>query len=328
MKKNGFLIVGIALLVGIFIGQHLNSFDGIDHATLSGGASNKGGADPNINRDGSMVSNEGNHVVSEMPDRNFHDKPVHFKANIHGVSRKDNWVKKHEQAFVQNLKDLGVAEEEIGKLTGRRANLVELANAEKVFRQEMQKERLIFLGELKKNISPEMYEIFEETERVKGSDREFIKMAESGNPVETYLSREKELDLKVMLADHDMLTTESWDGPLDPLPNPLVGKVAVREHMVQSMQRLEGNLPILVSSMIEAGFENETIDSVRAYYESEIAALDRGYASLLDENQISVTERVEKFNQLIAPQIQQNSRQNETARRVQEQFDTVVQGKP
>jgi hypothetical protein len=318
MKKSNYIWNLVTLLLGILIGTQI-----------------KVGHDENVKMEEKgrtqtknpyKIQKIGN--SNEQSEKEYEEvintKAVYSNANSHGVSRKNRWVQKNEKEYVQNLIDLGVPQEKISKLIGQRANLVELANADKVFRQEMQKERLMFLHEIKQSMTPEMYDIFEETELIRGSEREFVKMAESGNPVSTYLTVEDESNLQFMLVENDMLTTESWDGPLDPLPNPLVGKEAVREHMFEYMNRLENNLPILIDKMMEASFETETIESVKLYYEGEINALDRGYLSLLDENQLPIAERVERFNKLIEPQLQRQSRQKETEQRVKSSFDTII----
>jgi hypothetical protein len=199
-----------------------------------------------------------------------------------------------------------------------------MAGVDLVFRQEMQKERLLFLRNLKETITPEMYEIFSQSEKIKGSVREYTKMEENGFTVSQYLDRDGEVKLHQMLYQHDMHTTDAWDGPLDPLPNPLVGKLAVREHMVQRLNRLQNGLPNLVNSMLESDYQSEVIDTVRQYYENEIAALNRGYISLLDENQLTVYERVERFNKAIEPQMQRIQRQKETGKRVVNSFERIT----
>jgi hypothetical protein len=245
-------------------------------------------------------------------------------ANSVGTSRKSDWVQRSEKEFVKDLRDYGVPDSEIAKFTGHRAKLAEMAGVDLVFRQEMQKERLLFLRNLKETITPEMYEIFSQSEKIKGSVREYTKMEENGFTVSQYLDRDGEVKLHQMLYQHDMHTTDAWDGPLDPLPNPLFGKLAVREHMVQRLNRLQNGLPNLVNSMLESDYQSEVIDTVRQYYENEIAALNRGYISLLDENQLTVYERVERVNKAIEPQMQQIQRQKETGKRVVNSFERIT----
>lgn len=326
MKNGKYYTITISVLIGFLLGSNYRSKNAFDITHVSSTPELRKRPIQTSAQNASNIYAHQN-TTTENYEELINTKTTYSRANSHGLARKDRWVEKNEKEYQQNLIDLGVPKEKISEIIGRRANLVELANVDKVFRQEMQKERLLYLQELKKSMTPEMYDIYEETEQIKGSEREIVKMEENGNTITAHLTPETQLKLKRMLVGQDMLTTESWDGPLDPLPNPLVGKVAVREHMYQNLVRLENNLPILISSMVEAGFENETIESVKRYYENEISALDRGYLSLLDENEISAKERLEKFNKQIEPHLQNLARQKETGQRVVNSFQNILSNK-
>ena len=233
----------------------------------------------------SIFHNTYNPIENNEPNDLIKENTLFSIANSFGVGRKNSWVQNAEQQYTDALIEFGVSEEKLPELIGHRAKLVEYAGIDQIIRQEMQKERFMFLEKIKDSLTPEMYELFVDYERIRGGEREFVKMSESGYPGVDKLDSQDKANLMLMLVDNGMLTTESWDGPLDPLPNPLVGTQAVTERMQQEFGRIEGNLPQVIELMKVNGFDHKLIDDVKSYYEYTLGTLANGYSTLIEREQ-------------------------------------------
>lgn len=245
-------------------------------------------------------------------------------AEEHADSRADFWAEKYAGEYESRLKLLGVDTDQIPRILEHRIQLVELSSLDKVIRQRMQSERMKHLEMVESNMTPEAFADYKEGEKIKGGDREFTRMAESGHRGFEALNSEEQLMLKSLMVDHDLLTTEAWDGPLDPLPNPLVGVERVSKHKLSRMERISNNLPGLLSELRNLGFDELATRDVEDYYRQVLIGMENGYKRLTTPDNRSLREIINEMKQRVFEANQKAKHEQATSERIQNQFKAVT----
>ena len=246
------------------------------------------------------------------------------QANDHADSRSNYWAENLSGDYANKLTELGIPEEVIPEILEHRLQLVELSSIDKVFRQRMQSERFKHLEKIKNNTTPAQYEAFVEYERLKAPERELKKMSQNGFPSVASLNQEDSVILKTVLADNDILTTEGWDGPLDPLPNPLVGVERVAKNKLSRLDRLSNNLPNLINDLKNIGFDEHVVNDVNAYYNNQIIGIQNGYNNLIKNAEKTPEELMAEIKEQSYNYIQETRQQKKVSNRVQSQFESVT----
>jgi hypothetical protein len=244
-------------------------------------------------------------------------------AEQHATKRVKTWESQHSEHYAVKLLEIGIDEKLIPGIIEKRKQLVEFSASDKVLRQLMQKERFKYLKEIEINTTPEQYAEYLEYEKLKPAVRELENMDEEGIYITGGLQPEEVKTLQKWMVKYGLLTNQPWDGPLDPLPNPLVGTERVVENIINRHANMKDNLPQILEDMTENGFSNIAVENMKEYFVNKMNGLQRSYDHITNEHKLTEEEMYEQAMHEMLELQTIKIHQDGVSQRLQQQFDQI-----
>jgi len=139
----------------------------------------------------------------------------------------------------------------------------------KVARLEYDRDMRALLGEMKY----QQYRAYEELKPYRREAEGVQQRTAAGG----FLMDEAQERLVVgLLSKAGLQTLESWDGPYDPLPRPLVGTEAILEDKARLLERIRDGLAAITASDAWRELPPQVTQATLAYFEDRVSAVNRG----------------------------------------------------
>jgi len=325
VNTTTYIVAMIALSMGIIIGKMIDDT-----------AHEKPGKRVNIHLSDTQQEIANEDFVAEKEANLQHGQSENTKIEIldtneisiiaddHAKNRIEVWEEMYEKKYEKELHNIGIQESEIPELVADRKKLLQYAMIDKVYRQMMQKERYKYLDKIQEKTTEEQFNKYLEYEKLKPAVREVESMEEEGIYIANKLEEGETYELQKMMVEHGVITKQSWDGPLDPLPNPLVGNDKVLENIINRHTKLSNNLPKLVAEMESKGFHSEAVIDVEEYFLRKINKLENSYIYITEYKETTPEELYQNALNEVMDLNAQKIHQERTLDRIGSQFKAIT----
>jgi hypothetical protein len=180
----------------------------------------------------------------------------------------------------------------LDKLTGLQRGAVKAGDG----RLALMQARLAYDSDMRKTLGESGYAQYRAFEDAKPFRREVGALGDFCQQFGETISPADQTRLVAMFQQSNLQSMESWDGPYDPLPNPLVGKeiIPTLEASIARIQSGSAKFRELAADQLPESL----VDRVAAYFQSRVDSDQRGIAACsksFEERMLEMQKRVQEL---------------------------------
>lgn len=199
---------------------------------------------------------------------------------------------KQQADYASFLSEHGLSQDQIKGALSRLDLLVKGAIMAEVPMQKLRIARADYRKEMKALLGDTRFARYESFEMAKPYRREADYIDEYACKQKAQADPKFKTRLVELLQEFHLHTTESWDGPYDPLPRPLAGTKSVVESIDEYASRISSGMPGFTAKA-SAEFPPDLFNLVKGYYSMKLLEFSetRARASMTPEERMAEMRR-------------------------------------
>ncbi|HRY46516.1 MAG TPA: hypothetical protein P5186_00580 [Candidatus Paceibacterota bacterium] len=201
-----------------------------------------------------------------------------------------NMAADRDEVYTQLYSSLGLDTESIARFKSKLMGLHRKASAAGDPLLELVIARNNYDEEMRSALGDEKYELYRQYEARKPARREYAMLQEYASKHDFQLDPAYASQIVDLMHAAGATTTESWDGPYDPLPSPAAGKNRILEIRSADYSNLQQGWAALKDAAVHANIPDNYRILLQDYYKmklgqisSELAELQRPWDEVLKE---------------------------------------------
>jgi hypothetical protein len=210
-----------------------------------------------------------------------------------------NMAAGRDEVYTQLYSSLGLDTESIARFKSKLMGLHRKAMAAGDPLQELVIARNNYDEEMRSALGDEKYELYRQYEARKPARREYAMLEEYASKHDFQLDPAYASKIVDLIHTASATTTESWDGPYDPLPSPAAGISQVLKIRSADYSKLQEDWAALKNAAVHANIPDNYRTLLQNYYTMKLGQISTELANLQRPQEEVLKEQREETDRLI-----------------------------